>query len=1068
MAPWNYAHTLFCDLFGLFWAAYDFVFAGVGGDASRPRAQRWHWHVGGGADIVEAALRLTRVGAGGPFDSSSSSASSSQHGGASVNADAAAAIGNDHVPRVWRGAGKKGSATASSWGASLMGLTRALLGFDASSGSGSQKGGGANTKKTKGTSNGGADTVEGSTISPHWSRVTSSVSPSSGLHSVATYPHASEELWRRSRLLLRGRERRHAPMLWEPAGEDSSSSSSSGVFNGVHKVGNALSASLGGDASLASPLNYAPAAARAVAAFADEAVPRPDFAVVATFNHYANAFGLPNKNKAFEMFSRRTHSFASTTVALSDARTTGIDIVPMPAPHQASEGNTNSKKGHGSNAAATEERESVGFRGAVYDRNLRNNTLYRGLLAGIGTKSWSWVTDQYAASGDGHAWYAFRQHLYDTTGALVGGGPRLSDAAVAAIGAKEAEARARKRQRLVAAGKSTAEHDAEDDAATLKKREEDAKGGANTRKGKAALAAQPLRVSICHKKDKRGVANYEETLHYLEKHFAPILSASSSSSSSSDESLPSPFRMDFILEAAVGRSAPKQVEMMDKADVFMCNEGTLATSMFLLGPGSVFISLPLVYHMANLHRMKMPEVGMWWTEPDLLRPDPRKNTGGNIDWFPQSIPWVRTFWYDAVPLNETKIQTPLRGLRNHMPEWNIAVQGPKVARLYEKVLGYLVSQHHPRVAALAAMLNSAVVGAASTAAGGGDRHNGCGDDATAATEQLNLLRRIDFWRNVFEVRKGLKNEAHALRAGPSRHADDTSSHALAASNAANHYYLKPRHPTAAATAAAPSTTASQLIALSPLPALASSSSASSISSATAAATKRRGHYDGADDDEHNFSVNARLCRGILAASPKWSVAFNGVRCLYGMSWLCEFWGATRFKSRVLHPKWEQSGGRCGDPTTTVEGASALLLERRRTGSGAADGSSASVLDGAYAEGLVDPRVAVAPSYASLMRAIGSSSSTSSSSPERLAAIASSPTDLYTDGSLTLADRQNALRLAASSPFLFSSTPDYPRRLRSYLFYNPQRVRGTYDTTDIRLMPIEVAELEAIFGKELMG
>lgn len=282
----------------------------------------------------------------------------------------------------------------------------------------------------------------------------------------------------------------------------------------------------------------------------EHSIVTPDVQVVAVSAHYRRSFALPNRNVAFKVFSR------------------------LPA---------------------------------LYDVALPH-AIYSSLVVGTGTKSWSWVTNQYAAAGTSDLWEAFRSHIINVTGAL-------------------------------------------------ERRESTEK---------------TIRVSICHKKDKRGIANYEETMAFLQENFRTDIA--------------------FVLEGAVGRSPTEQVQMMLDADVFMCNEGTLATSFFLMRPGSVFVSLPLVYHSPHLHIRQMPHPSQWWKEPDMMRPDPRKNTGGNIDWFPPSIKWVKVFWYDVIPLNETRIQLPLVGLRNYMPDYNIALQQRRLVPLMATAFQWVLSR----------------------------------------------------------------------------------------------------------------------------------------------------------------------------------------------------------------------------------------------------------------------------------------------------------------------------------------------------------------------------------------
>ena len=257
----------------------------------------------------------------------------------------------------------------------------------------------------------------------------------------------------------------------------------------------------------------------------------------------------------------------------------------------------------------------------VYEADLPTR-VYRRLLCGIGTKSWSWVTTSYRASGNPHLWFAFRRHVINVTGAEDWVDPKLTYE------------------------------------------------GALQLKPRSADPSRRPRVSICHKKDKRGIANYDETLAFLK---AAIPNA------------------DFVLEGAVGKDPKAQVQMMIDADIYMCNEGTLGTTFFMMPPGSAFVSLPLAYHTPHLHHRKMPHPSTWWKAPDMMRPDPRKNVGGNIDWFPQAIPWVRTSWYDYVPLNETKIQTPLSGLRNYMPDMNHILQERRLVPLMRRAVEWVTS-----------------------------------------------------------------------------------------------------------------------------------------------------------------------------------------------------------------------------------------------------------------------------------------------------------------------------------------------------------------------------------------
>jgi hypothetical protein len=58
----------------------------------------------------------------------------------------------------------------------------------------------------------------------------------------------------------------------------------------------------------------------------------------------------------------------------------------------------------------------------------------------------------------------------------------------------------------------------------------------------------------------------------------------------------------------------------------------------------------------------------------------------------------------------------------------------------------------------------------------------------------------------------------------------------------------------------------------------------------------------------NYSITGDLCRQMLQAKPALTRSFNSVRCLFGMSWLCEFWANTEPRWRILHGKWSW---RCG-------------------------------------------------------------------------------------------------------------------------------------------------------------
>ena len=68
-------------------------------------------------------------------------------------------------------------------------------------------------------------------------------------------------------------------------------------------------------------------------------------------------------------------------------------------------------------------------------------------------------------------------------------------------------------------------------------------------------------------------------------------------------------------------------------------------------------------------------------------------------------------------------------------------------------------------------------------------------------------------------------------------------------------------------------------------------------------------------DRPNYSVTADICRRMLALNPNMTRSFNSARCLFGMSWLCEFWANTHYKWRFFHGKWSW---RCGGKGSSVE------------------------------------------------------------------------------------------------------------------------------------------------------
>jgi len=233
--------------------------------------------------------------------------------------------------------------------------------------------------------------------------------------------------------------------------------------------------------------------------------------------------------------------------------------------------------------------------------------VYANVVAGTGTKSWSFVTDRYSAPGTSSLWYSFRRHILRTTG--------------------------------------------------VKERP-------------MASKEKPV-MTLCHKKDKRGVLNYDDALSFVRK------------------SLP---RMTTKVVDLAALSAEDQVRAMVGTDIYMCNEGTLATGFFMMPRGAVFISIPVVYHTPQLHQLQMPPAGDWWKLPDPIRTDPRKTTGGNIDWFPPAIDWIKTLWYGPVPMNETRIQLPLQNLRNYVPEYNVMLNHKTLLRVVSDAVKYVDKQ----------------------------------------------------------------------------------------------------------------------------------------------------------------------------------------------------------------------------------------------------------------------------------------------------------------------------------------------------------------------------------------
>ncbi|ORC86607.1 uncharacterized protein TM35_000271970 [Trypanosoma theileri] len=309
----------------------------------------------------------------------------------------------------------------------------------------------------------------------------------------------------------------------------------------------------------------------------------PDAQIIAASFRYFPKFPLPNSNKAFSFFSHRP---------------------------------------------------------ALYDVRLPSG-LYRALLAGTGTKSWSWVTAKYTASGSPALWFAFRHYIIQLTGAQV-----------------EEERKEEKKKKE------------EEETLLLSSSSSFFKNYSSS----FSNTSRPIRVSICYKKDKRGIVNSEELLQFLHHQY----------SQSS--------QVEILLESIVGHSAKEQVEMMLATDIFICNEGTLATTFFLMNPGSVFIALPIIYHSPHLHQPHMPSPEKWWSNPDIIRVDPRFNTGGNIDWFPPAIPWIRTIWYHPISLAEVEIQQPLQGLRNYMPDYNIRIDMQRFFLLLKRAIVFIKSR----------------------------------------------------------------------------------------------------------------------------------------------------------------------------------------------------------------------------------------------------------------------------------------------------------------------------------------------------------------------------------------
>eukprot|EP00759_Apiculatamorpha_spiralis_P021989 PhF_6_TR26396/c0_g1_i2/m.38119 len=141
-----------------------------------------------------------------------------------------------------------------------------------------------------------------------------------------------------------------------------------------------------------------------------------------------------------------------------------------------------------------------------YDHSHAHETVYRTMMAGIGTKSWMFFRDGYKGSGNRHVWSDFRAHLMSVTG--------VADRVI---------------------------------------------------QGDAPTTAVPRKMVICHKKDKRGLVNYDDIVTYVHGKY--------------------PNRVEVNLVELPKLSAADQIRTMVEADIFLCNEGTLATSFFFMPKG---------------------------------------------------------------------------------------------------------------------------------------------------------------------------------------------------------------------------------------------------------------------------------------------------------------------------------------------------------------------------------------------------------------------------------------------------------------------------------------------------
>eukprot|EP00164_Ancoracysta_twista_P015322 GFYU01025286.1.p1 GENE.GFYU01025286.1~~GFYU01025286.1.p1 ORF type:complete len:357 (-),score=9.51 GFYU01025286.1:28-963(-) len=240
-------------------------------------------------------------------------------------------------------------------------------------------------------------------------------------------------------------------------------------------------------------------------------------------------------------------------------------------------------------------------------------------------------------------------------------------------------------------------------------------------------------------------------------------------------------------------------------------------------------------------------------------------------------------------------------------------------------------------------------------------------------------------------------------------------------------------------------------------------------SATKSSKRTSNTKTAVDDEDHNFSLNGRLCKEMLQLSPEWTAAFNSAKCFYGMSWLCELWSNTRYDSRNFHGKWALSKGRCGGKKATTEYLETTLATKYASLLGVGG-------DTATTKFRIDPRLhwhtptvtmgdAVPPPPAfgevpALRRYHLSTRFGIDDEPTFLASLFKACDD---GGEEQAATRQ--LFNLATSPFLFSSFPvsGGPRRMEDFLFFAPSAVPPLFNTTDMRVPGIEPAELNNIFG-----